>query len=249
MRITLTVLACAALAACSPSVPESGASGVGFNDYDEYQREKAAREAALTGSSLPPAASVTSQPIAATSTTIITPTNDADTLAAETRAALDGSAANSGVPPLQADPNNPPPQTVSTASGISSENDFEAVGAQRSIESDAQLIAQNSAQYKVIEPTALPQRSGSTGPSIVQYALSATHPVGTQVYRRAGFNKEARYQRNCAKYSSYEQAQADFLSKGGPKRDKLGLDPDGDGYACGWDPAPFRKAVSSAGGA
>jgi hypothetical protein len=40
-------------------------------------------------------------------------------------------------------------------------------------------------------------------------------------------------------------AQIAFLERGGPKRDTLGLDPDGDGFACYWDPAPFRKAVSN----
>ncbi|QGX98844.1 hypothetical protein EI983_11400 [Roseovarius faecimaris] len=246
MRLSLTLMACAALAACSPSVPDS-AAGVGFNDYDAYLAERARRDAALTGSVLPPPDAVSSEPLSADGQTM--PSSDAETLAAETRAALTASQANSGVPPVQADPNNPPPQTVTTSTGISSENDFEAVGAQRSIESDAQLIAQNRAQYKVVEPTALPQRSGSTGPNIVAYALSSTHPVGTQVYRRVGFNKEARARRNCAKYTSYEKAQMDFLEKGGPTRDRLGLDPDGDGYACGWDPSPFRNAVPSAGGA
>jgi hypothetical protein len=32
------------------------------------------------------------------------------------------------------------------------------------------------------------------------------------------------------------------LSNGGPERDRLGLDPDGDGFACYWDPTPFRLA-------
>jgi hypothetical protein len=40
-------------------------------------------------------------------------------------------------------------------------------------------------------------------------------------------------------------AQIAFLERGGPKRDTLGLDPDGDGFACYWDPAPFRKAVNN----
>ena len=31
-----------------------------------------------------------------------------------------------------------------------------------------------------------------------------------------------------------------FLEAGGPKRDRKGLDPDGDGFACAWDPRPFR---------
>lgn len=236
MRLITTLCACAALAACSPAIPESGAKGVGFDDYDAYQRDKQAREAALTGSALPPPNTVSSEPLAGA---VAQPT-DAEGLAAEARAAL---------AETQADPSNPPPQTVTSASGISSENDFEAVGAQRSIENDAALIAQNRAQYKVIEPTALPTRTGGTGPNIVQYALAATHPVGTSVYSRNSFNAQSKYQRNCSKYGSADHAQADFLSKGGPDRDKLGLDPDGDGYACGWDPSPFRKAVAGAGGA
>ncbi len=32
---------------------------------------------------------------------------------------------------------------------------------------------------------------------------------------------------------------------GGPERDQFGIDPDGDGYACRWDPSPFRKAVGN----
>ena len=50
-------------------------------------------------------------------------------------------------------------------------------------------------------------------------------------------------QRNCADYRTPDEAQRDFLTRGGPERDSRGLDPDGDGFACGWDPAPFRAAV------
>jgi hypothetical protein len=236
MRITLTVLACAALAACSPSIPESGAeAGVGFSDYDEYLAQRRAREAALTGSALPPAEAVSSQPLSVT-----TPGSDADSVAAETRATLAQTGGGTAQPSTT-------PQTVTTASGISSENDFEAVGAERSIQDDAALIAQNRAQYKVIEATDLPQRTGGEGPNIVQYALSTTHPVGTRIHRRSGFNAEARYKRNCAKFPSAEAAQMEFLASGGPGRDRKGLDPDGDGYACGWDPAPFRKAMTANG--
>ncbi|WP_371226826.1 hypothetical protein [Roseovarius sp. 2305UL8-3] len=243
MRITLTVLACAALAACSPAVPDSG---VGFDDYDAYQARKTAREAALTGSALPPPNSVSSEPLGGTGAAA---GNDAASIAADTRATLTDTQANSGQPVVYADPGNPAPQTVNTATGISSENDFDAVGNQRSIEDDAQLIAQNRSQYKVIQPTALPSRSGTGGPNIVEYALASKHPKGSKVYRRSGFSSQAKFQRNCAKYASADQAQIDFLSKGGPNRDRLGLDPDGDGYACTWDPAPFRNAVPGSGGA
>jgi hypothetical protein len=245
MRIIVTVVAFAALAACSPGIPESGA-GVGFDDYDAYQARKTAREAALTGSALPSPNAVSSEPLPANGRPV---GNDAASVAADTRATLSDTQANSGQPVVYADPSNPPPQTVSTATGISSENDFDAVGNQRSIEDDAQLIAQNSSQYKVIEPTALPTRSGTGGPNIVEYALASTHPKGSKVHSRSGFNSQAKFQRNCAKYASADQAQIDFLSKGGPNRDRLGLDPDGDGYACSWDPAPFRNAVPGSGGA
>ena len=49
--------------------------------------------------------------------------------------------------------------------------------------------------------------------------------------------------RNCAKYVSDAAAQEAFLKTGGPERDRYGLDPDGDGFACRWDPTPFRAAI------
>lgn len=242
MRFTLGVTALVALSACSPSIPDSGA-GVGFNDYDTYQQKQQARNAALAGQAVPQAGVVSDEVTGASMATSSTGSTDSAVLAAETQAALNATTSNSGVAPVDASPSNPPPQTVTTASGISSENDFEAVGAQRSIESDAQLIAQNRSQYQVIAPTALPSRSGGDGPNIVQYALSSTHPRGTKVYSRVSMGGTSKYQRNCAQYASPDLAQEDFLAKGGPNRDKLGLDPDGDGYACTWDPTPFRKAV------
>ena len=229
MRFTFLIAAFAALAACSPSIPDS-AAGV---------------------SALPPARAISDEttgfatvPLIATTTATTTATIDNSAgLAAETQATLAATRANSGQAPLQADPNNPPPQTVENPTGISEENDFDAVGNVRSIKGDAEMIAQNRGLYQVVQPTALPTRAGDSGPNIVSYALSTRHPVGTRVYNRIGINKQARFTRNCAKYTSADRAQLDFLDEGGPERDRLGLDPDGDGYACGWNPAPFRKAV------
>ncbi|SLN32869.1 hypothetical protein PEL8287_01588 [Roseovarius litorisediminis] len=241
MRFVPYVLALVALAACVPPIPDSGA-GVGFNDYDAYLQEKQAREAQLAGSALPRADAVSSETV--DDIGVVTGRSPASSdIAADTRAALDETAANSGQPVVHASPSNPAPAAVTNASGISKENDFEAVGAQRSIESDKAKIAQDRAQYQVIQPQALPTRSGSGGPNIVDYALRSKHPRGTRVYSRSGFNSNGKYQRNCAKYASPDRAQSDFLSRGGPDRDKLGLDPDGDGYACAWDPSPFRRAV------
>ncbi|MFP4326653.1 MAG: hypothetical protein ACLFQL_01495, partial [Paracoccaceae bacterium] len=126
---------------------------------------------------------------------------------------------------------------------LSDENDFEAVSERRDIESDAERLARAQAQYQVIEPAPLPPRTAEGSPNIVRYALQTSNPVGQQIYRRPGFNKAERQRRACAQFASSDLAQREFLRRGGPERDRLGLDPDGDGYACDWDPAPFRRAV------
>jgi hypothetical protein len=60
------------------------------------------------------------------------------------------------------------------------------------------------------------------------------------VHRRISLVSANKSARNCAAFSSADEAQIDFLTRGGPIKDRKGLDPDGDGYACAWDPAPYR---------
>ncbi len=228
MRFLMLTLAGVALAACAPPVPDSG-QGVGFGNYEEYQRQQRERDAQLQQSALPSATALSDETLGPGGEVA---SNDGSDLAAETQAALDQGAASSE-----------PPREAVGSTGISQENNFDAVGAQRTIESDAEKIARNREQYKLIEAEALPKRPGGGGPNIVEYALATKHPKGTQVYRRIGVNLEGKAQRNCAKYASPDLAQSAFLTKGGPQRDRLGLDPDGDGFACAWDPDPFRKAV------
>ncbi len=254
------------LAACSPPIPDS-AAGVGFDNSIAAQR---ARDAALTGSAIPPPNAVSSErlpaaaaippqsaatatgpgaPLAGTAFTTPPPAGtpnvpDQQDAILNAAASLDATAANSGVPPLEASPSNPPPLQINGA-GLSDENDFAAVSGRESIESDAERLAQNRAQYQVVTPTALPSRTGAGQPNIVQYALSTTHAKGTKVHRRLGLNFGGRNARNCASYASADQAQIDFLARGGPQRDRAGLDPDGDGFACDWDPRPFRQAVQN----
>lgn len=96
--------------------------------------------------------------------------------------------------------------------------------------------------YPVVAPKPLPPRPTDSGPSVVAYALSATNAVGQPLYTRETGSTD-RAARACARYSSDDLAQAAFLAEGGPAADNMGLDPDGDGYACAWDPTPFRQAV------
>jgi hypothetical protein len=232
-----------ALLACAPPVPDS-AAGVGRQDYNSYLRE---REAAATRPQpiVPPGFSTDIVGAAidradGASTGSASPVTGPSTGAVIGAAPISaGSAANR--------PRGNAPTTIREESGemihaqkpgISDEQDFQAVSQRETIESDKARIERNRAQYQVIQPGALPTRPGETGPNIVDYALATNHPVGAQLYRRSAFggNSGAR----CAGYASPDLAQEAFLAKGGPERDRLGLDPDGDGYACGWDPSPFR---------
>lgn len=217
----ITLCAAVALGACSPTIPDSGA-GVGFGDYNEFEQKQAARDVALAGgnSTLPAPQSVSAQTLAPAAASGIPEANTA----------------------VQANPANAAP--VLRAGGISAENDFSAVSGQRSIEGDAAKRAANQQEYQVIQPVALPTRRGSGGPNIVAFAIAAKNAKGQQVYHRNRFNAERKYQRSCSGFASQDQAQQAFMAAGGPSKDRGGMDPDGDGFACAWDPAPFRNAVN-----
>lgn len=221
MKYLVGTVALIALAACEPTVPDSGA-GVGFGDSTDnnLQAQRANRDALLEGRPLP------SNTDRVEGVTIVDNIGPADTVGAPLDATVPSV-------PAVASANNAAP-------GISDEQNFDAVANRESIESDAARIAANREQYQVIQPTALPSRSEASGPNIVQYALSTTNTVGQQLYRRSAFSTENKFLRNCSKYASADQAQQDFLARGGPQKDRQGLDPDGDGFACGWNPAPYR---------
>lgn len=251
MRALPFVIAALGLAACSPQVPDSGA-GVGFGDYNAYVRNAQPAPAAPAPTA-PAGFSATSAAAAIDRATGVAPAPS--TTAAPVPMATSIAPAPVAAPPLDATGQRPrgnAPAGIKEESGemaavvnptISDEQDFAAVSARETIESDKQRIERNKAQYQVDQPTALPQRTDAGGAAtIVQYALSTSHPVGTQMHKRSALrlkNPDAA----CAKYASDEQAQEDLLAAGGPERDRKGLDADGDGYACGWDPAPFRAAL------
>lgn len=226
MRVPFSVMLLPlALAACATPVPDSGA---GFGAYGDF-------------SPAPQQSVVPTGPVFST-----------ERLGAAIDAA-DGRATPVApvAPPVVAtdDPNRPrgnAPATIQPESGemtrtgaISDEQDFDAVAARETIESDAERIARNRAQYVVIQPGALPVRPGESGPNIVAYALATNHPLGVQLYRRSGLRFTDPLVA-CARYGSSDRAQEAFLDGGGPERDRHGIDPDGDGYACDWDPRPFR---------
>jgi len=237
MRFTFLIPTIGLVAACNTVAP------VGGTDFNTptYQAQREAQLAGqgYAGNPLLGPVDVSEQQLGAPGAEGFVPAGDNADLASATAAALantaEPGATIQSVEPVEAASNNE----------ISDEQDFAAVSGRRTIESDAALIEQNRQTYEVVAPTAVPARGADGQPNIVQYALNTSNPVGTQLYSRAGFNLQAKAQRNCARFPSPDQAQIEFLSSGGPQRDRKGLDPDGDGYACGWDPSPFRSAVNN----
>lgn len=222
------VAACLLVGACATPVPNSGTQGVGFDNYTDYAQQRAARDAELRRQA---------GPTGRTAPTISSETPAADTGAGEEPPAI-----------VRATPENTTAEgPTANHARISDEQDFQAVSGRETIESDAERIAANRQQYEVIQPTALPSRTGGSGPNIVEFALATNNAVGQQVHRRSVVLAESRFNRNCAQYTSQDLAQEAFLRAGGPERDRMGLDPDGDGFACFWDPTPFRAARAAIG--
>lgn len=262
----LIALAAVGLAACGGPVRQP-ATGVGFNDYAQFEIDRARREAALSAprGTIVPAPRVNSVPSTAP---ITVPAPQTATTAAQSQAIPSSDLAAAGIGTAAATVPAPPPVTPtpvpvtpapaapapvvvatptpvapaapSNNTGISDEQSFDAVSGRETIESDAQRRAAQAAARQQIEPTAVPQRPSNAGPNIVEYAINAPNVRGQEWYSRSLLSGQSRFQRNCAVYASPDDAQRDFLARGGPERDRLGIDPDGDGFACGWDPAPFK---------
>jgi hypothetical protein len=96
------------------------------------------------------------------------------------------------------------------------------------------------AQLVIVEPGAVPQ--ATEGVNIALFAQQTTNAVGERRYDRPATARVSGAG-NCRRFSNPDQAQRVFLSSGGPQRDTYGLDPDGDGFACSFDPTPYRRLV------
>lgn len=75
---------------------------------------------------------------------------------------------------------------------------------------------------------------------LARYAATLAHDPGQARFARPEIGPDPA--RACAAYPTPEAAQIAFIARGGPQADPLGLDPDGDGFVCGWDPRPLREA-------
>ena len=92
-------------------------------------------------------------------------------------------------------------------------------------------------QLVVVQPGPLPDRVD--GVNIALFAKQTSNAVGETVYPRSAAARVTGVG-NCGRFRDADAAQRAFLAGGGPQADRYGIDPDGDGFACKWDPAPYR---------
>jgi hypothetical protein len=226
MRIPLTAALVLGLAACSAPEPIRS-TAVGFGTADDYRAGQAAELNAVRPVGPGPVNTYVSPysgtPVAGT-------IQSGPIVSGPIGAPLPGAEP----PPI------PEPQSGPNHSGISDEQDFSAVASRETIETDKARIEANKAQYQQIAPEALPERSGNQASPIIEYAINAPNRLGQSVYSRSGLALAA-HDKACARYPNSAEAQEAFLKSGGPKRDPKNLDPDGDGFACTWDPTPFQR--------
>ncbi|MEE2774438.1 MAG: hypothetical protein VYE27_05970 [Pseudomonadota bacterium] len=100
------------------------------------------------------------------------------------------------------------------------------------------LMMEARSKRIVISPDEIEEISSDISLNIAVYARSSTHKVGEKIYRRIKERQDS--VDPCIRFKSDDDAQRYFLIKGGPERDIWGLDSDGDGFACDWDPKFFR---------
>lgn len=80
-------------------------------------------------------------------------------------------------------------------------------------------------------------------PRVAAFALRTTHQPGERQWRRNPLRADG--QAICTQFETRDEAQDRFLRDGGPERDPNGMDPDGDGFVCGFDPSALRAAANA----
>lgn len=80
-------------------------------------------------------------------------------------------------------------------------------------------------------------------PRVAAFAIRTTHQLGQRQWRRNPLRADG--QSICTQFPTRDQAQDRFLRDGGPERDPNGLDADGDGFVCGFDPTDLRASANA----
>ena len=129
--------------------------------------------------------------------------------------------------------------TSAAADPTISDNSFNSVTQRETIESDAERLEALSQERIVLEAEPLP--SPTSQANLAAFARETQHRIGQRVYPRGSSRSTSAAARTCRTYGNSDEAQRAFLAAGGPQKDPMKLDPDGDGFVCGWSPEPFRS--------
>jgi hypothetical protein len=129
------------------------------------------------------------------------------------------------------------PAQLPTSDGIT-DNSFDTVVQNQTIETDAERLAAQAQRTVVLEAAPLPQTNTSV--NLAAFARSTTHKIGERIYDRPNRSRSSA-NRACRTYGNPDEAQRAFLAAGGPQEDPAKIDPDGDGFVCGWSPIAFRN--------
>ena len=98
---------------------------------------------------------------------------------------------------------------------------------------------ESARKQRIVIETEKPSYSTDTI-NIATFARSTNNKKGESVYARRSFQTFDHWT-ECAFFNTNENAQRFFLRNGGPTLDLKNLDPDGDGFACAWDPVIYRQ--------
>lgn len=260
MRFPLVLITVGLVSACSSNAPysnviDTAGSGVGFSDYAQYMRaqeelSRIRRAEAAAARAVPRqaagAAPVGFQPqgFGSAQTQMPQQAPIGEPVAAVPR---------QGQPQSQLAAQTPATQGFSTGQTVASIPATPPQAEQGvSTQSYQAQPFGTPTQNRVVRRDVVPQvrvtaaeAPAASGPNLFMYALSTQHNVGEERYSRRNPLRWRRWEAACAQYPHQDLAQEAFLAAGGPERDSNHMDPDGDGYACWWDPAPFRKAATT----
>ena len=93
----------------------------------------------------------------------------------------------------------------------------------------------------VVEPEETGDLSKKSDVNLALYARQTFNAIGEKIYKRNPTKKKKLDP--CLRFISSEDAQRFFLKNNGPQKDFWNLDPDGDGFACKWNPEQYRKIL------
>ncbi len=251
--LTATGAAFLALVACDSSAPYSNVidtqmRGVGFSDYSQYlraqdelariRREEAAQAARVPtptgapqyGGAAAPPASIGQEAVAA--------------VRARTQSTSPAQPVTATSAPAQVAQPQPQPPSAAPAPQQAGVSEQQFTPQPFGTPQQNQLVQRDVVPQVRVTEAELAQ--GGDAPNLFVYALSTQHTVGQERYERTHPMRWRRWEAACAQFPSQDLAQEAFLAAGGPERDPNHMDPDGDGFACWWDPAPFRQAARTA---